>query len=69
MKTELRVKAHSILPGQQVIEIWHDGKFIGTVAGAPGPGVRVITKHPMEATTAPDDGSGVNVIEIKIDET
>ena len=31
--------------GQQVIELWHDGQFIGQVCGADGPGVRVITKH------------------------
>lgn len=52
MKTELRLAEHSVLAGQQVIEIWHDGQFVGTVAGAEGPGVRVISKHPMKATFA-----------------
>jgi hypothetical protein len=47
MKTELRLSPHALIAGQQVVEIWHDGKFIGEVTGADGPGVRVISKHPL----------------------
>jgi hypothetical protein len=49
VKTELRHVPHSQLPGEHVLELWHDGKFIGTVAGADGPGVRVISKHAITA--------------------
>jgi hypothetical protein len=38
MKTELRLAPHSVLPGQSVVALWHDGQFIGTVTGAHGPG-------------------------------
>ena len=54
MKTELRLAPHSINPGQQVVEVWHNGQFIGEVTGADGPGVRVISKHPL--MTSHDDG-------------
>lgn len=27
--------------------VWHDGQFIATVTPADGPGVRIITKHPV----------------------
>jgi hypothetical protein len=30
-----------------VIELWHDGLFIGQVTGADGPGVRIISKYSM----------------------
>ncbi len=53
MKTELRLAAHAIIPGQHVVEIWH-GQFIGEVTGADGPGVRVISKHPLMSSH--DDG-------------
>ena len=49
MKTELRAVPHSIVPGAVIFEVWHDGQFIATVTGADGPGVRVISKHPLEA--------------------
>jgi hypothetical protein len=66
MKTELRAVAHSIVPGQTVFEVWHDGQFIATVAGADGPGVKVISKHPMQATVV----EGLpNVVEVKVGET
>ena len=66
MKTELRHKPHAVLKDVTVIEIWHDGQFIGTIAGADGSGVRIITKHPMTAKPVSDDGSGVNVMEVAI---
>jgi len=48
MKTELRAVPHSITPGVTIFEVWHAGQFIATVTGADGPGVRVISKHPMQ---------------------
>jgi hypothetical protein len=66
VKTELRPEKHSAQAGQTIIELWHDGDFIGTVAGADGPGVRIVTKHTVTAKAAPDDGSGVNVLEVAI---
>jgi hypothetical protein len=69
MKTELRPKPHAVVKGVTVIELWHGGQFIGTIAGADGPGVRIITKHPMTAKPSPDDGSGVNVMEVTIQAT
>jgi len=44
--TDLAVlNGHSVLPGQNVVEIWHDGEFIGQICGADGPGIRVASKH------------------------
>ncbi len=45
MKTQLRSVPHSILRDEVIIEIWHNGQFIGTIAGADGPGVRIISKY------------------------
>jgi hypothetical protein len=46
MKTELRLAPHSVLPGQNVIEIVWNGRLVGTVTGSDTtPGVRVISKY------------------------
>lgn len=45
MKSELRIVAHSVLPVQQVVEVWFDGTMVAAVYGADGPGVRVVSKH------------------------
>jgi hypothetical protein len=66
MKTEIRVKPHAVVPGVNVLELWHDGRFIGTVTGADGPGVRVITKHGMKAKPGTTDGQPPNVMEVTI---
>jgi len=63
MKSELRLAEHSVLGGQCVVEIWHDGQFVGQVCGADGPGVRVLSKHPVSAQVVPGT---VNVAEITI---
>lgn len=63
MKSELRLARHTVLPGQQVVEIFHDGEFIGQVAGADGPGVRVLSKHELSTKTEP---GAVNVVEVRI---
>jgi hypothetical protein len=52
MKTELRLVPHSVIPGEQVIELWYADEFIGTVTGADGTGVRLITKHAVKVTQA-----------------
>jgi hypothetical protein len=64
MKTELRAVPHSIVPGATIFEVWHDGQFIATVTGADGPGVRVISKHPMQAKLV--EGLPA-VVEVKIE--
>lgn len=66
MKTELRAKPHSVLTGAVIVEIWHDGHFLATVAGADGPGVRIITKHGITARPETDDGSGINAMDVRI---
>lgn len=48
MKSELRVKAHSVLPGAQMVEVWYGGEMVATVTGADGPGVRVVLKYRLE---------------------
>jgi hypothetical protein len=64
MKTELRTAPHTIVEGAVVVEIWHDGQFIGQVVGADGPGVRVISKHPMLPQWHADQVT--KMVEIKI---
>lgn len=54
MKTELRIAKHMLKRGANVVEIWHDGNFIGEVTGSDTfPGVRVITKYPMAIADRP----------------
>lgn len=43
----LLITPHSIT-GATILEVWHDGKFIATVTGSDGTGVRVVTKDPMQ---------------------
>ena len=43
MKTILRPRPHTLIKGATVVELWHDGQLIGTIGGADGPGVRIIT--------------------------
>jgi hypothetical protein len=45
MKSELRLVPHAVLPNKSVIEVWYDGKFVATVTGLDGPGIRFISKH------------------------
>jgi hypothetical protein len=64
MKTTLRPVAHSIVPGATIFEVWYGDQFIATVTGADGPGVRIISKHPMKAEVV----EGLpNVVEVKIE--
>ena len=66
MKTQLKLADHSVLAGQKIIEIWHDGRFIGQVVGADGPGVRVITKHEIRVGMMKDDLAGLSMAEVTI---
>lgn len=61
MKTELRWPDTAV----QVIELWHDGQMVGHIDGADGPGIRVISKHPLIAVERGPD-SGPDVIEVRI---
>jgi len=45
MKSELRMSDHAIVPGAKIFEVWWHGELVCTVAGADGPGVRVISKY------------------------
>lgn len=67
MKSELRLCDHAVIPGAKVIEVWYAGEFIATVVGADGPGVRVLSKHPMESEySTPVAGSLPGVIKVTI---
>jgi hypothetical protein len=66
MKSKVRLQSHSVATGENVIEIWHEGTFLATIAGSVGPAVRIVTKHKMTAKPAPEDGSGIHVLEVKI---
>ncbi len=47
MKAELLCRPHGVVAGASVFEVWYGGKFIATVAGAEGPGIKLISKHPV----------------------
>lgn len=71
MKSELKLADHafagSLVPSHtKVVEIWYDGKMIGTVAGADGPGVRVITKHPLSTDIERVESGVPSVINVRI---
>jgi hypothetical protein len=65
-KSKLEPKPHAILPGENSVEIWYQGEFIGTVTGADGPGVRVMTKHRMDIVRS-GLGETIDVIEVRIE--
>lgn len=68
VKSQLRLQPHSIHPGSNVVEVWHEGKFIATVTGSDGPGVRVITKHSYDVVRGGPEGSeDLKVVEIRIE--
>jgi hypothetical protein len=68
MKSELRLQPHTVMPGKYVAEIWYDGKLIGTVTGADGPGVRIISKHFCEpiAHSLAGPADALSVIEVRV---
>lgn len=50
MKTELRLRPHTLLADTAVIDVYYDGDFIATVTGTDGPGVRVHSRYVLTAT-------------------
>lgn len=66
MKTEIRLAEHSELAGAAVIELWYDGRLIGAVYGADGPGVRVISKHHIIGNESSKCDMRLNVVSVKI---
>ena len=52
MKTQLQLAPHSTISNADVVELWHDGKLIGTVTGADGPGVRIESKYAVQVVNA-----------------
>lgn len=70
MKSELRLCDHAVIPDAKVIEVWYAGEFIATVVGADGPGVRVLSKHPMESEySTPVAGALPGVMRVTIKKT
>jgi hypothetical protein len=52
MKSKLRLQSHSIATGENIIEVWHEGTFLATIARREGPTVRIVAKHNMTAKPA-----------------
>jgi hypothetical protein len=65
-KSELKIVPHYIHPEQNVVEVWYEEKLVATVYGSDGPGVRVISKHPMDIIRGGLRTPG-NVIEVRIE--
>ena len=65
MKSEIRVRQHEVYPSQSVVEVWFNGEFIATVTGADGPGVRVISKHPL-SVASPVESHPLNVATVSV---
>jgi len=63
---ERRSKPYSMVPNQTMVEVWHDGKFLATITGMEGPGVKIVSKHTIVAKPTPDDATGVLVMEVSI---
>jgi hypothetical protein len=66
MKAVLKLAPHTRAPGE-CVEVWHDGKMIGVIYGADGPGIRFMSRYVDEGTmvtrTVPLIG-GPGVVEI-----
>ena len=62
-KSQLRLGKH-LADNTDVIEVWYGDKFIATVYGADGPGVRVISKYAMG--TIVGDELAPNVVTVKV---
>jgi hypothetical protein len=65
-KSKLILKDHAVLPGEMTIEVWYEDRFIATVTGADGPGVRVMTKYPMDIIRG-GQGEMVGMIEVRVE--
>lgn len=71
MAVTFRLAPHNIL-GRDVVEIHHDGEFIGQITSDDYSGVRIISKYKLEAKALGDkasisvSGSPANVIGVEI---
>jgi len=65
-KSKLKVVDHKLIPDQQTIEVWYEGKLVAAVYGADGPGIRVITKYPYDIVRG-GLGEIPNVVEVRIE--
>lgn len=65
-KTKLVLDQHSVLKGENVIEVWYQGDMIATIAGADGAGIRIISRHvtdkDMPIRTC--SGDGISIITV-----
>lgn len=66
MKAELRLKPHNFgtrnaAGAPVVVEVWFGGAMVGAIYGADGPGIRFISKYPLEAVR---DDSTLHVVEV-----
>lgn len=64
MKSKLVVGDHTVLGHTKVVEVWDEDKFIATVVGRDGRGVRVISKYPIEVIQGTD--GTINIVEVII---
>lgn len=65
-KSKLELKPHILISGQNTVEVWHENTLVATVTGADGPGVRVISKYPMDVIRG-GMGEMPNVIEVRVE--
>jgi len=43
--TLFKLMEHLVLDNKQVIEVWHDGVFVGEIIGTETPGIKIISKY------------------------
>lgn len=65
MKAKLSLEPHSVLDGENVVEVWWKGEFIGQVTGAGGPGVRFFSKYPIQDKQLHQEGL-INATEVMV---
>lgn len=44
---ELKVAGHGVLPGNQIVEVWRDGVFVGAIYPHPD-GIRIVSKYMLD---------------------
>lgn len=65
-KSKLKPKPHVLIPDQEAVEVWYKDILIASVYGADGPGVRVISKYPMDIVRG-GHGSLFGSIEVRME--
>ena len=48
MKARLELKSHSVLLGQQIVEVTWNGRLVCRIVGTDGPGVHLISKYTLD---------------------